>query len=136
MSLTAIMAATVTAFEAVTGVHYVLDYEPKAVHDTPMVYLLLDDFDRDQAPDGIIQTDWRLLATLVLRWQDNEQAEQDLVSLVDSCAAALDADPTLGDILNGGYALLSGGDAGYIEASGTKYRIVSFTVEVTEIACT
>ena len=133
MSYATAIAALTTAFEA-TSVNYVLDYEPTAIHDAPMLYLLLDGFERDTTVQPVRYT-YRVLATLVIRWQDNEQAEKELLTLVNEVADALDADIGLGGALGGGVALVTGGDAGYATISGTIYRVVEYVVEVTEISC-
>lgn len=133
MSYTAIVAALKTAFEGVTGIAYVLDYEPKAIHDTPMLYLLLDALDRDDEGPAGVRSRYEIMATLVVRWQDNEAAEQEVIALMDPVAGALDADITLGGM--NGFALVTRADAGYATISGTLYRIVEFTVTAEEVVC-
>lgn len=133
MSYSAIVAAVKTQLEAVSGIEYVLDYEPSAIHETPMIYLLLDGLDRVDGGDAGITTTYRIMATLVIRWQHNEQAEQDVLDLVDNVSSALDSDITLGGM--NGYALIVGAEAGYLDVSGTKYRIVEFSIEAVETAC-
>ncbi len=133
MSYPAIVAGLVADFAAVPGIKHVLDYEPTAIQDTPMLYLLLDTADRARGLDGHVKTTYRLLGTLVIRWQDNEGAEGELVDLLDGVLGALDADPTLGG-LNGQAEIVSA-DAGYGKIGATLYRIVELGIEAVESAC-
>ena len=133
MSYPLIVAALKAALEAVSGVKYTLDYEPKAIHDAPMLYLLLDGVERDDQGNAGVKTIYDIAATLVIRWQDNEQAERQLIAMLDGIMGALDTDPTLGGM--NGWAGIVSAEAGYMDVSGTKYRIVVFGITAEERVC-
>ena len=128
------IAALKTAFDAVTGIQYVLDYEPLTVHQAPMMYLVAASGTRDSTVMPAIET-YQVNAVLVIRWQDNEGAEQEVIDLLPLCLAALDTDPTLGGVLGGGAAWISSYSAGYQDVSGQTYRIIEFQVDIHVARC-
>jgi hypothetical protein len=130
----AAIAGLKTAFEAVTGIHYVLDYEPLTVQDAPMLYLVATAGTRDSTVMPAIEV-YQVNAVLVIRWQDNEGAEQEVIDLLPLCLAALDTDPTLGGVLGGGAAWIPSYSAGYQDVSGQVYRIIEFMVDIHVARC-
>lgn len=134
MSYTGAIAAIKVALEAVSGIKYVLDYEPATIQDTPMIYLLNDGGERLFAADVSDYT-YTVTATLVVNWQDNDACEETVAGLLISIMESLDADMSLGSVLNGGAALFLSWEAGYEQIGSRVYRIVDFSAEITELAC-
>jgi len=109
----------------------ILDYAPTAVHDTPLVYSLLDNVQRRTSAQ-IVTKQYRILHRLVVRWQDNEQAEQEIIPFVDSVPEAVADDPQLGGRLTSGYAEIKECDAGWVTIAGVEYRMLDFYATVVE----
>ena len=133
MSYTTFRTGVQTGYEAVTGIAVVLDYEPTSVQTTPLVYLVRDGGSCDYTAQGRLYTH-RLLATLVIPWQDPEQAEETLTGLIQPLYEAFDADLSLGGTINGAVEVTSD-EAGFEMIAGTLYRTCEFTVVGTELEC-
>lgn len=118
--------ATVTALKAV------LDYEPATLQTSPIVYSILDGFDR-QVTGLTTRTVYRTLHRLCIRYQEPETSEAQVQALADSIAEAVEADPKLGGRMRPGDAQITRGDAGWASIGGTTCRIVDFYSEVLEI---
>lgn len=69
---------------------------------------------------------------LAIKWQDNPQAEMQLLTLIGSIPAAVRADPHLGGRLNKGMARITSGVCGYAEYSKETFRIVDYVCTVLE----
>jgi hypothetical protein len=133
MSYPAAKAAIVEALEGVEGLKYVIGEEPTAIHDCPMMYLILGDFERTDTVQPAVYR-YTILGSLVIRWQDNSQAEAEIDALLNPIAEAFAGDPTVGGAVNGAVTV-TGGDAGFAQIGGTTYRVVEFGIEVNEIYC-
>ena len=122
MSYPATIAGLKERLESVDGLNLVLDYEPTSLQRLPAVYILLDSFRQvGELPVYI----YRILVRLLVRWQDNEKAEWELMPFVNSIPAAIHADPTLGGLLVGGRANVdpdAPAIAGFVRIGGTMYR--------------
>lgn len=116
-------------FETVTDLETVLAYVPTSIGSTPMMYLLLDSATTERSGQ-VLAVRYRVLARLVVLWQDNEQAELEVMPLVDAIIGAVEADPHLGGALNSGYARINEVDAGWDELGGVTYRVVDFFADV------
>lgn len=132
MSYAAVSAGLNEAIGTVTALKAVLDYEPTSVQTSPMVYSLLDGFDR-QVAGLTTRTTYRTLHRLCIRWQDPAPSEEQVRTLVDAIAEAVEADPKLGGRLRPGDAQITRGDAGWAQIGGATCRIVDFYSEVLEI---
>lgn len=77
-------------------------------------------------------TTYSYLVRLVLLWQDNPEAERELMAYVDDPIAAVVADPRLGGRLYSGIASMSRGVAGYLNQGGNVYRVFDYTATVAE----
>jgi len=115
--------------ETVATLEAVLAYVPTSVGSTPMVYLLLDSATTARSGQ-VLAIRYRVLARLVVLWQDNEQAELEVMPLVSSIIDAVEADPHLGGALKAGYAQIDEIDAGWDEIGGVTYRVVDFYADV------
>jgi len=120
-------------FATVTALKVILDHEPTAVHATPLLYSILDGFER--RVDGLtVRTVYRTVHWLLIAWQDSETAEEQLRSLVDAIAQAVEAEPKLGGKVRPGDAQIVSGDAGWATVGNTEYRAVGFRSEVVELS--
>jgi hypothetical protein len=106
-----------------------LKYEPRSIQTSPTLYTLLDGFVRDTSGQ-VTAMKFRILHRVCVQWQDNEQAEAELLSFVHALPAAVDADPTLGGLITKGIARISDGESGFIIISGTKYRSLDFFSDI------
>jgi hypothetical protein len=113
--------------------HPILDYEPTSIQDSPTLYMLLDRAPRQQHGQVTAQH-YVVLCRLVLRWLDNERAEQLLVPFVNALPAAIDADKQLGGALQNGVAVVEDMRAVFVTIGGTLYRALDVYVDVLEKA--
>lgn len=138
MSYTAIVAGLDAVWATVTELAVILDYMPRTLQTTPLLYSVLDSVNWEDAQTAATADDvphYRIQHRLVLAWQDNEQCEIQLARLVDAIPAALRADPTLGGRLVDGHARIVSAEGGWIQTdAGTiTHRIVDFYSVVWEV---
>lgn len=110
--------------------------EPTAIQATPLLYAGYDTADqvmRSTAParnlDGITHI---FGVRIVFDYQDNPQAEMQLLTLADSVPSAINLDPRLGGRLNGGVATSTRAQSGYAVIAKKLYRVLDFVVTVLE----
>jgi hypothetical protein len=115
----------------VDGLASVILGEPTATHDLPCVYGALNRFTRSQSGQ-ITAMLYEFAIRLVIRWQDRQEAEAELLSLINAIPAAIDLDPTLGARIPMGLAKITAGDSGFVSIGGVLYRICDFTASVLE----
>lgn len=118
-------------FRTVHGLQNTILGEPTAAHTLPCLYTALEHFERTQSGQ-VTAMHYFFTHRLVIAWQDNEQAEMQLLTLLNLIPAALDQDAQLGQRLPMGFAKITDGVAGFQEIGGTKYRIVDYTCNVLE----
>lgn len=118
---------------AVDGLVNVIAGEPSVVHDMPSVYGVLFRFDRTQHGQ-VTAMHYTFTLRLVIRWQDQIEAEAQLISFINSIPAAIDEDATLGGRITMGLAKITAGDTGYQTIGQTVFRICDFTADVLEKA--
>ncbi len=107
----------------------VLTYAPTSVHETPMVYMLYDRSEYSHNQPAKVSR-YFINVRLVVRWQDNEQAELQVIPFIDSIPGAVLADPHLGGRIVGGMAMITDGEGGFATIAGVEYRVVDFTANV------
>lgn len=112
-------------FAGVSGLDVVLDYAPTAVHETPMLYSILDSVEVSKGGQMTTRK-FRILHRLLVPWQDNEQAELQIMPFVDSIPDALDANPTLNGTITSGYAQITDIEALWVTIAGVEYRALDF----------
>lgn len=132
MSLTTIKAALAVKLRAVTGINYVLEYEPQAVHQAPAIWIVLDSYERMLGTGQLTVMRYRILARVVLNWVDNGTAETGIDTYANLIPAAIDADAQLAGTIPNGLAAISDATTGYIIAGGTKYRVLDVFCDVVE----
>ena len=131
MSYSAIVAALNGLIEDVTGIVIVLDYAPTAIHDSPLVYTTLDNLTISRS--GQVITDrYRIQSRLVVRWQDNEEAESTCVTLMPLIVAAVEADPHLSGVITSGWVEIVEVDAVWVDIAGVTYRVYDFYTSAVE----
>jgi hypothetical protein len=132
MSYRAVLDGLHTVFEGVNpAIPVLLRYEPTAIHQTPTLYSLLDTVNR-QRQGQIRAATYRVLNRLVFRWQDNEQAEEELIPYVDAIANAIDSDAHLSGALDSGLATVNDMEAVFVSIGGVIYRALDIYVDVLE----
>lgn len=123
--------------------HDILDYTPTAAQKPITLFSELDSFQRgsDNKPSTgqVTAMRYRIAHRVLVRLQDASKAEDEIVPLVNSLCAAVDADPKLGGRLNGGsdnylggIARISDGEAAYLRVGGTEYRLLTLYSDVLE----
>jgi hypothetical protein len=145
MSYATILAGLHARFQTVAALKVILDYAPTAVHNTPCLFSELVNFTRGgdggRLPSSgqLVKMQYRIAHRVLVRMQDNDQAEQEIIPLVNSICAAIDADPTLGGVLSGngnqyhgGTVHISDGEGGYLRVGGAEYRVFTFYTNVYE----
>jgi len=131
MSYSTVLAGLHERFATVTSIQAILDYVPTSIQDTPTLYSLLDNVTISRSGQ-VKATKYRILHRLVVRWQDNEGAELEIIPYVDSIPAAVDADNHLGGRLTSGYAVIDEIEAVWVEISNVTYRALDFYSTVVE----
>lgn len=120
----------------VDGLQGVILGEPTAAHDLPCLYGAYQQFERPlrNTPPArnLVGMQHTFLLRLLVRWQDNAEAERELLTLLDAIPDAIDADPRLGGRLDRGVAAVEAGIAGFITLGGVLHRVVDYTCRVLE----
>lgn len=103
--------------------------EPTSVQDAPMLYSEIQDFAREYPGNGVKIT-YRTIHRVCVRWQDNPEAELELIGFVNSIPAAVDARPKLGGAAND--SSIAEGESGWVTIDGVAYRFMDFISEAVE----
>lgn len=123
-------------FRTVDGLRAVMLGEPTGDMDLPGMYTAYESFERPlrNSPPARNLTGMEhvFVHRLILRWQDFQQAEMQLLLFIDAVPDAIDRDPHLGGRLTRGVAAISRGVTGFVTIGGTKYRVIDFTSTVIE----
>jgi hypothetical protein len=123
MGLAAVIEGLHERYATVDGIVLFLDYEPRAVQNTPLIYSLLDNLRR--APAGnMVQETYRIRSTVCLPWGDPEAAEASVQAFTDAIPAAVDAAPRLGGRAKD--AIIQEADAGWRTINQVEFRVVDF----------
>jgi hypothetical protein len=136
MSWATVRVALHTRLQQVLAAEQVTNYVPRVFGALPALYTVLDGFERERAGQLTVMR-YTATSTLVVRWQDFEEAENELEPFVNSIAAAIDSDATLGGAVN--IAYVSEGNADWLTvgagtANPVTYRILQLTTVLTEKA--
>jgi len=105
----------------------VLAYEPTGINDVPMMYLLFDGADVSHASQ-VVTVLVEITARLIVRWQDNEEAEEEIFPYIDDVIDAVRADPYLGGHAMGAWVTRIEG--AWVTIGQVVYRAIDFTVRV------
>lgn len=131
MSYATVLAGLNARLATVAGLNAVLDYVPTSVHEPPILYSRLERVTITRSGQ-VRATTYRILHRVVIRWQDNEQAEVEASPFVNSVPLAVEADPHLGGGLVSGYAEISECESGFAEIGEVTYRVLDFYSTVVE----
>jgi hypothetical protein len=127
VSYSTVLAALHTRLATVAGIAVLLDYEPMSLQELPALYSLLDSVERSYG-GTVVTIHYRVLHRLCFRWQDEEQAEQELIPFVNSVPAALDEHN-----MRGGDVTVPNVEAVFVTIGGVLYRALDFYSETEEI---
>ena len=94
-------------FRTVSGLHSVVLGEPTGDLDLPGLYTAYIGFDRTLGRDQMTVMEHRFMHRLIIRWQDNAQAEMQLLTLLNAIPASVELDIQLGGRLLQGIARIS-----------------------------
>lgn len=131
MSYTTIIAAIDTINAAITGIRRHYTYEPMTPV-TPCLYTVLGSIPEMNQFPHLEEIKYDILLRLLLRYTDAEKAEDDAVTFIDRIITAYRSAVALDGTLVDGTARLIGGRAGYIAVGSVIYRMIEFTLRVTE----
>lgn len=133
MSYEAVIEALHERFATVEGLQVTLLGEPGSAEDAPLLYTVVGRGTR-QTPSTVTRITYRTEHWLLIGWEDPEEAERELIRLVNAIPASLNASPKPG---GAGYAEIVEWDAvtpGWVDVAGVTYRVCVFTSEVLEHA--
>ena len=123
-----ILAGLKERFETVAGL-VVVDHVPTSIQATPLIYSLLERVEIRRS--GQVTThEYRVQNRLLVKWQDNREAEQQIIPFVDSIPAAVAADPHLGGRITSGYAEIVEIEAAWVTVAGVDYRALDCYAQV------
>lgn len=111
----------------------VMVFEPTSIQTAPMVFFSLDSFERETTGQ-VTAMRYFIDARLVIKWTDNEGAEAQLEPYVNAIPAAIDADPSLGNVLQLGRAKVERGSFGWLTIGSAQFRVGDFRLNVLEKA--
>jgi hypothetical protein len=120
-------------FKSIQGLTNIILGEPTAIQSAPALYTALVRFERTQHGQ-VTAMRYMFVHRLVIQWQDNPQAEMQLLTLLNAIPASVDVSPTLGGRIVEGLAKVTAGDAGYARIGDVLYRICDFTGDCLEKA--
>lgn len=121
--ITVAVAAKIAAMGGMDG--GCLRYEPQSVDTTPMAYLLFDSRDHNFVRQArTFESSYQMLLRVVIQWQENEQAELELMPWVDSVPEALESDLAL--VREG--VRVAGCTGGFVTINGVLFRVLDFDV--------
>ena len=133
MSYTAVLAGMKEAFETVSGIDNVLNYEPNIVSVTPLLYTIFRGYTKvEQGTTRAVH--YRMLHRLCIARADEEASETTLASYVDSIPAAIEANPKLNDgaadRIPRGHAQIVAAEGRYVNIGGVIFRCIDFESDV------
>jgi hypothetical protein len=131
MSYANILSGLQTRLETLAGLTNVLLYEPASIDDTPMAYLFLDNAEIEQGGQ-VVTALYAITVRVIVRWQENDQAEAQIAPYADSVVDAIRADPSLGSQANS--ARVTAIEGGFLDTgNGIRFRVMDFTVRVKDL---
>ncbi len=135
MSYEDILKGLHECFEGLHTIPVILDYEPTSLQHLPALYSLFDSFADDEDDGGSLdKRTYRTLHRLCFRWQDNEQAEKELIPFLNTLPDSVKANPRLGGRCL--WAAVPECQGVFVTIGGTVYRALDFYSQVTEVLST
>lgn len=131
MSYDAIITKIDTINTAITGIRKTYKYEPMTPV-TPCLYTILGSIPEMNQLTSQEEIVYDILMRLLLRYTDVEKAEEDAITFIDRMIVKYRESVKLDGTLSDGNARLIGARAGYIAVGKIIYRMIEFTLRVTE----
>jgi hypothetical protein len=124
-------------FLTVAGLQDVILGEPPNVLATPMIYTVFERFERDAeasppSSSALTIMRYRFRSRVLIRWQDNPDAELQVLAYVNAVPFAITSDPHLGGRIASGGATTPEGVTLFVTIGGVTYRAIEFTYSVVE----
>jgi hypothetical protein len=130
----AIIDGLVAVLKTVDGVQNVLDYEPQAFGATPLIYLILGDYQLTDPANQEMLNIFNVAMRVVIQYTNNQTAEQTLRTLFPAILDTLGANLSMGQTDTDGQVLITSAKAGYVTSGGAKYRCLDCILQITENA--
>lgn len=130
MSYERIIAKIKTINGDIDGIRQALDYEPLSPV-CPCLYVMHGDGTLEQQASAE-HSIYNILMRLLLRYTDVETTEQDATKFIDKIKTRYRSAVKLDGLLSNGYARITHHRAAYVNISGVVYRLVEFTLNVSE----
>lgn len=131
MSYEAIIAKIDTINAAIEGIRKTYTYEPMTPV-TPCLYTVLGSIPEMNQLTNQEEIVYDILMRLLLRYTDAEKAEVDATTFIDRIITKYRSSIKLDGAISNGNARLIGARAGYIAVGTVIYRMIEFTLRVTE----
>jgi hypothetical protein len=125
-------------FATLSGIVAHLDHYPTAIQQPPVMSHISQPAPAPRQSGQVVAFRFLTLHRLYLKWQAWDVAEQSLRTYQDAITTLIEEDPTLGNrIVHGGCGGVCGGGRarlvslapGFVDVSGTTYRILDATTE-------
>lgn len=122
-----------------TGSGKLLGYEPRSIHNPPVLYTIYRDYERRAERGQLLVEIHSFIHRVCFSWADPEKAENQLLQLITDIPASVESDPMLGGRVaayvngtqtGGGGATVNEGAAGFTIIDGSVYRIIDFVSHV------
>jgi hypothetical protein len=126
-------------FRTVRGLNNFLTYEPRSIHNPPMLYTIYRDYEKLTERQQILVEVHSFIHRICFSWADPEKAEDQLLRMVTDIPASVESDPLLGGRIaayvngtqiGGGGAIVNDGKGGFTIIDGSTYRIIDFVSRV------
>lgn len=129
MSYAALNQLVVDRLQGLPSIAVVLNYEPTTIVDYPTCYVLLDRVELNDTVGGSERI-YTLIARVLFRWVDNEQAEIELMPLVDALPGVIDGATSGWDEIR-----VKEISAVFVSIGGVMYRALDCYVTAKETDC-
>lgn len=120
----------------IEGIRAVVLGDPPTIQAAPLLIVAYGSFThplKNNPPArNLVGFDHLFAVRLAIVWQENPQAEMQLVTLMDQIPLAIDADPRLHSALGSGIAYCSDGASGFATYGKVEHRIVDYTIHAIE----
>src|SRR5262245_21397669 len=125
MSALTIAQGLQDVFRELAGLKSIMLGEPTGSMDLPGLYIAYQEFTRplrNSSPArNLTGMDHIFACRLIIQWVENNQAEMQLITLLDAIPDAIDRSPTLGTTIPHGVAYCPAGIAGFATIGGVLY---------------
>lgn len=134
MSAVTLWHALEARLKTIPGLTNIMLGEPPTIQEAPALLVAYGGQEgilrSDPPARNINGTSHVFALRLAIKWQDNPQAEMQLITLIDLIPAAVDTH--LGNTLSKGHARVSGAVTGFAEYGKEKFRVADYTCTILE----